>query len=222
MVRLVHVFKAAIMTNVNPQQSIFFGTQALTTLHWSRLSDTVGRKPPLLVGLLGLSLSMYFFGVSRTFWGLVVSRSVSGALNGNVGIMKSVMAELTDESNLARAYAYQPIAWSTGGTLGCVLHSCIPSRHLTEDFARRPLIGGTLSRPADRFPWLFGRSTFLKEYPYFLPCAIPATFSATAWLVTFCFLKEVRLSLSILFLSQFQYLIADIGICVVRFVLCAT
>jgi hypothetical protein len=31
---------------------------------------------------------------------------------------------------------------------------------------------------------------FLKEYPYFLPCAVPATFSLLAWLVTFLFLKE--------------------------------
>ena len=47
-----------------------------------------------------------------------------------------------------------------------------------------------LARPAERFPDLFGENIFLKEYPYFLPCAIPATFSLIAWLVTFFFLKE--------------------------------
>ena len=47
-----------------------------------------------------------------------------------------------------------------------------------------------LARPAERFPDLFGENKFLKEYPYFLPCAIPATFSLIAWLVTFFFLKE--------------------------------
>jgi hypothetical protein len=47
-----------------------------------------------------------------------------------------------------------------------------------------------LARPAERFPDLFGENTFLKRYPYFLPCAIPATFSLMAWLVTFLFLKE--------------------------------
>ena len=52
------------------------------------------------------------------------------------------------------------------------------------------MIGGLLARPADRFPNLFGESVFLKKYPYFLPCAIPATFSLIAWLVTFFFLKE--------------------------------
>jgi hypothetical protein len=47
-----------------------------------------------------------------------------------------------------------------------------------------------LARPAERFPDLFGESVFLKKYPYFLPCAVPATFSLIAWLVTFFFLKE--------------------------------
>ena len=53
-----------------------------------------------------------------------------------------------------------------------------------------PIIGGSLARPAERFPDLFGDNEFLKKYPYFLPCAIPAAFSFIAWLVTFFFLKE--------------------------------
>src|SRR5260221_8064234 len=52
------------------------------------------------------------------------------------------------------------------------------------------MIGGLLSRPADRFPDLFGNSEFLRNYPYFLPCAVPATFTLIAWVVTFFFLKE--------------------------------
>jgi MFS family permease len=54
------------------KQSLFFLTQAFTVLHWSSASDRVGRKPVILIGLFGLSLSMYCFGLSRTFWGLVL------------------------------------------------------------------------------------------------------------------------------------------------------
>jgi MFS family permease len=54
------------------QHSLFFATQALTVLHWSRISDHIGRKPVILTGLFGLSISMYCFGLSRTFWGLVL------------------------------------------------------------------------------------------------------------------------------------------------------
>ena len=56
---------------------------------------------------------------------------------------------------------------------------------------RSPYIGGSLSNPVDRFPDIFGEWEFFKTYPYFLACAVPATFSAFAWLVTFLFLEEV-------------------------------
>ncbi|EKM57753.1 uncharacterized protein PHACADRAFT_158787 [Phanerochaete carnosa HHB-10118-sp] len=141
---------------VGVMQSVFFATQAMTVLHWSRLSDHIGRKPVIMTGLFGLSLSI---------------RSLNGALNGNIGVLKSMIAEITDSTNLPQAYSYLPIAWSTGGTLG-------------------PMIGGFLSRPVDRFPDIFGGSRFLREYPYFLACAVPATFSAFACLVTLLFLRE--------------------------------
>ena len=35
-------------------------------------------------------------------------------------VIKSMMAEVTDSTNIAQAYAYMPIAWSTGGTIGQV------------------------------------------------------------------------------------------------------
>ncbi|TFY82130.1 hypothetical protein EWM64_g1882 [Hericium alpestre] len=178
-VGITHGDESKVGYYVGLMQSIFFATQALTVLHWSRISDIVGRKPVILTGLFGLSLSMYCFGLSRTYWGAVVSRSLNGALNGNIGVMKSMLAEITEPENLAKVYGYMPIAWSTGGTLG-------------------PFIGGSLSRPADRFPDTFGGSQFMHQYPYFLACAVPATFSAIAWLITFAYLKEtVRSPISV-------------------------
>ena len=83
------------------QESLYYAAEAVTVLQWGRISDHVGRKPVLLVGLAGSALSMICFGISRTFltliirWVLVtlftlwtecrVSRCLCGALNGNVG-----------------------------------------------------------------------------------------------------------------------------------------
>ena len=83
-------------------------TEAITVFHWSRLSDRIGRKPVLLIGMLGLIISMLCFGLSRTFITLVIryvvslacllaytastklilcvdSRCLCGLLNGNIG-----------------------------------------------------------------------------------------------------------------------------------------
>ncbi|KAI6149248.1 major facilitator superfamily domain-containing protein [Pisolithus tinctorius] len=151
--------------------SLFFMTEACTVFHWSRASDQIGRKPVLMTGLLGLSMSMYCFGLSKTFWALVLSRCLNGALNGNIGIMKSMIAEITDPTNMALAYSIMPLAWFFGTTIG-------------------PLIGGLLEHPAEKYPAVFGGSTFFKTYPYFLPCSVSATFAVICWFITYFLLEE--------------------------------
>ncbi|KAF8878517.1 major facilitator superfamily domain-containing protein [Infundibulicybe gibba] len=151
-------------------QSLFFITEAIMVMQWSRLSDRVGRKPVLLFGLVGISLSTLLFGLSRTFWTLVISRCLCGLLNGNIGIMKSAMGELTDRTNRAQVVSFVSMIWSTGATIG-------------------PLIGGSFSRPHDRFPAVF-TGQFWIDYPYFLPCAVVVSFVGFAFIVTFLFLNE--------------------------------
>lgn len=48
---------------------------------WGGLSDRVGRKPVLLLGLLGYSLSSLLFGLSTQLWMLFASRALSGLLS---------------------------------------------------------------------------------------------------------------------------------------------
>ncbi|KAJ7284947.1 major facilitator superfamily domain-containing protein [Mycena rebaudengoi] len=152
------------------KESLFYMTEAMTILQWSRASDHIGRKPILLLGLFGTALSMICFGLSRTFWTLVVSRCLTGLLNGNIGVMKSVMGDLTDPSNRAEGFAYIPVVWDLGASLG-------------------PLIGGQLSRPHDRFPHLFS-GRFWIEYPYFLPCFAIAGIVLFSGLVVLALFKE--------------------------------
>ncbi|KAF5359733.1 hypothetical protein D9756_003044 [Leucocoprinus leucothites] len=100
----------------------------------------------------------------------IFSRCLCGLLNGNIGVMKSVMGELTDSSNRAEGFALIPVVWAVGATAG-------------------PLLGGTLSNPHERFPTVF-RNEFWKEYPYFLPCLVASSFSFVTIGITSVFFKE--------------------------------
>ena len=63
---------------------------------------------------------MVGFGLSTKYWALILSRCAEGALNGNIGVSKSMMAEITDSTNRARGFAYLPMIWSLGSTIGYV------------------------------------------------------------------------------------------------------
>ncbi|KAK1226807.1 hypothetical protein PQX77_010214 [Marasmius sp. AFHP31] len=151
-------------------ESLFFVAECLTVFHWGRISDRIGRRPVLLIGPLGLTFAMLGFGLSKTFWHMVVFRCAQGVFNGNLGVVKTLIAEFTDDTNLADAFFLLSLAWNVGGTIG-------------------PALGGILSDPADRWPSIFGNA-FFRNNPYFLPCAAAAFFALTAFLPCLFFLKE--------------------------------
>jgi MFS family permease len=70
---ITHGDESKVGHYVGLMQSLFFFSQALTVLHWSSISDRIGRKPVILFGLAGLSLTMYGFGLSTTFTWLVLT-----------------------------------------------------------------------------------------------------------------------------------------------------
>ncbi|KAH7345488.1 major facilitator superfamily domain-containing protein [Rhizoctonia solani] len=81
---------------------VFLLTESVFTLQYGRISDRIGRRPVLMFGSFGQAISISLVVISKQFWQLVFSRSLSGALNGNIGVMKSMVVELTDETNQAQ------------------------------------------------------------------------------------------------------------------------
>ncbi|KAH9016226.1 MFS general substrate transporter [Lactarius pseudohatsudake] len=150
--------------------SLFCAAEAVTSFPWNRLSDHVGRKPVLLSCLVGSTLSMLLFGLSRSFWALVLSQCLHGAMMGHIGVVKIMTTELTDETNVAQGFSMLPLAQSLGNVIG-------------------PLVGGVLSRPRDRWPHIFSHP-FWADYPYFLPCLVAAMFACLSLVIAGLYLEE--------------------------------
>ncbi|CAE6469536.1 unnamed protein product [Rhizoctonia solani] len=151
-------------------EGVFALAQFCTVCFWGSLSDKIGRRPVLITGLCGVIGSTIMFGLSKSFTTMLISRALSGALNGNVAVIKSVLGEITDETNQGTAFAYLPLCWSIGSLMA-------------------PALGGFLSHPAERYPSILGYKPF-RQYPYLLPCLVGSAFSAIGLIAGVLFLEE--------------------------------
>lgn len=83
------------------QYGIMVGAFALaqltTAMLWGRISDRSGRKTVLLIGLGGTALSTLCFGFAQSFGQAMTFRMLAGALNGNVGVMRTMISEIVRE-----------------------------------------------------------------------------------------------------------------------------
>lgn len=72
--------------------------------YWGGLSDRLGRKPVLLLGCAGTVLSLLVVGFSFNFWIALLGRFLGGALNGNIGVIQTMVGELTVNPKHERTY----------------------------------------------------------------------------------------------------------------------
>lgn len=68
--------------------------------------------------------------------------------------------------------------------------TCVLQKIRSTDVAPRPLIGGALSNPARKYPEYFNNS-FLRTFPYFLPCFIAGMLAFGGVFLAYFFLDEV-------------------------------
>ncbi|KAG9058254.1 hypothetical protein FS842_011134 [Serendipita sp. 407] len=153
--------------------SCFAVAQCCTILQWGRLSDRVGRRPVIFIGLLGSIISVFFFGHSKNLAWALTSRSIAGALSGNVAVVQSILSEITDSTNEAKAMPLNSLTWN----LGCIIG---------------PIIGGNLLYPAKRWPNTPLDNAWFREFPYALPCAVGASIGLAALTLAYTSLQETR------------------------------
>lgn len=69
-------------------------TEFLFAPIWGAISDKIGRKPILVLGLIGYFLSLLFMGLARSYMMLLIVRAVSGVLSS--AVLPTAMAYVSD------------------------------------------------------------------------------------------------------------------------------
>lgn len=78
--------------------SFTFG-EFLTGMIWGKVSNQIGRKPTLMIGVVGGLVSAVLFGVSKSFPFAVASRLFGGLVNPNVGVVQTMVAEIAPDKD---------------------------------------------------------------------------------------------------------------------------
>ncbi|KAF8462540.1 major facilitator superfamily domain-containing protein [Kalaharituber pfeilii] len=169
MIESFDVPKKDIAFWVGVTSASFAYAQFTSGILWGRASDRFGRKPTILCGLLGTFLSSLLFGFSKSLPMAITSRCMAGLLNGNVGILRTLVAEIVPQKELQpRAFSLMPLVISIFG----------------------PAVGGYLSEPVKNHPRYFPPGGFFAKYPYALPNLFNCVLFALGAIIGFLFLEE--------------------------------
>ena len=116
--------------------SIYSLMQFLAAPILGRISDHIGRRPVIMLGLLGSSVSYIIYGFANSFLWLLISRGVHGVCAGTVSTAQAYVADTTTDSDRAHGMGLIGAAFGLGFVFG-------------------PALGGLLGHSSLRVPVFF-------------------------------------------------------------------
>jgi MFS family permease len=156
--------------------AMFQLAQFFSCRRWGRFSDHFGRRVTLQLGLLLGAVAVVGFGFTFSLWWAMLFRFFHGLANGNVAVAKTVIADITDETNRAVGYAAISASYGIGSFIG-------------------PAIGGVLYDPTKN-PHLdflqLAPDGIFAEFPALLPCLATACYSIAALVLSIFVLPETN------------------------------
>ncbi|XP_063700203.1 major facilitator superfamily domain-containing protein 10 [Culicoides brevitarsis] len=82
------------------------------------LSDVHGRKPVLLICLVGIASSYLLWAYSRNFGIFVLARFIGGLSKGNISLSMAIITDMTNQKTRGKGMALVGIAFSLGFIVG--------------------------------------------------------------------------------------------------------
>ncbi|HLG14295.1 MAG TPA: MFS transporter [Blastocatellia bacterium] len=123
-------------TEIGLLVSVFSAMQFIFSPLLGRLSDRVGRRPVLLLSLLGTSAGFLTMGVAGSLAWLFAGRIIDGVSGGNISTAQAYIADVTSPEERSRGMGLIGAAFGLGFVVG-------------------PAMGGLLSHISPGAPFLF-------------------------------------------------------------------
>jgi multidrug resistance protein len=101
-----------------------------------RLSDKYGRRPVLLISIIGTGIGFLILGFANTLWMLFAGRILDGLTGGNISTAQAYIADITTPENRAKGMGLVGAAFGLGFIFG-------------------PALGGILSHWGIHVPFFF-------------------------------------------------------------------
>ena len=148
-------------TLVSQNYGYFVGVYALMQFLASpllgSLSDRYGRKPIMLISLLGAGLDYIFMAYAPTLWLLFIGRIISGLTGASMTVAAAYAADVSDDSNRSANFGMIGAALGLGFIVG-------------------PLIGGMVGTMGPTAPFLTAAALNLMNFAFgvfVLPESLP-------------------------------------------------
>lgn len=109
---------------------------------WGRLSDRLGRRPVLLMSLLGSTVFYFLFGLAslrQSLLGMFISRIGAGIAAASIPTAQAYIADSTSREHRARGMALIGAAFGLGFTLGPLIGAA--AIYLSQDTGMSPWPG---------------------------------------------------------------------------------
>lgn len=133
-------------TELGLLMAVYSIMQFLFAPMWGRLSDRIGRKPVIMIGILGLSISFFLMAISEQLWMLFLARILGGFLSSaNMPTVMAYVADITTEEDRGKGMGIIGAATGLGFIFG-------------------PAIGGIFSEIALSLPFFIAGASSLFTF----------------------------------------------------------
>lgn len=117
---IVAAFRSDALT-VGLLSLTFAAAQFLASPVLGALSDRVGRRPVLLLSVLGTGVGYFIFGAGHVLWLLFLARLIDGFTGGNVSTAQAYIADISRPEDRAKNFGLIGAAFGLGFIVGPAL-----------------------------------------------------------------------------------------------------